>query len=89
MQDVIGEREALIDLLNSEKSMMTLYTKAWIESSSPQMRSMVQQGMNQIAQDQWGVFTNMASRGYYAVEAATAEKIQQASAQYANLRQNL
>ena len=85
----IGEREALTDLLNGEKNMITLYTKALMESSCPQMRNMVEQGITQLAQDQYGVYTNMATRGYYPIKQATAQMISEATSMFESVQQQL
>ena len=85
----IGEREALTDLLNSEKNMITLYTKALMESSCPQMRNMVEQGITQLAQDQYGVYTNMATRGYYPIKQATPQMIAEAACMFESVQQQL
>ena len=85
----IGEREALTDLLNSEKNMITLYTKALMESSCPKMRTMVEQGITQLAQDQYGVYANMASRGYYPIKQATTQMISEAASMFESVKQQL
>lgn len=85
----IGEREALTDLLNSEKNMITLYTKALIESSCPKMRTLVEQGISQLAQDQYGVYTNMATRGYYPIKPATPQMIAEAACMFESVQQQL
>ena len=76
----IGEREALTDLLNGEKNMMTLYAKALMESSCPKMRTMV---------DQYGVYANMSTRGYYTIKAATPQMISDAACQFESVKQQL
>ena len=85
----IGEREALTDLLNGEKNMMTLYAKALMESSCPKMRTMVEQGLSQLAQDQYGVYANMSTRGYYTIKAATPQMISDAACQFESVKQQL
>ena len=85
----LGEREALTDILNGEKQMMTLYTKAWIESSCPNMRRMIEQGLSQVAQDQYGVYANMSTRGYYAIQAATPQMIRAAADEFKGVQAQL
>ena len=85
----IGEREALTDLLNSEKNMITLYAKALMESSCPKMRTMVEQGITQLAQDQYGVYANMATRGYYPIKQATTQMISEAACMFESVKQQL
>ena len=85
----IGEREALTDLLNGEKNMITLYAKALMESSCPKMRTMVEQGLSQLAQDQYGVYANMSTRGYYTIKAATPQMISDAACQFESVKQQL
>lgn len=87
--NVIGEREALTDLLNGEKHMMNLYTTALIESSSPQMRGLIEQNISALAQDQYGVYANMSTRGYYSIKAATPQMISEATCEFESLKQQL
>ena len=43
----------------------------------------------QLAQDQYGVYANMSTRGYYAIKAATPQMISDAACQFESVKQQL
>jgi len=53
------------------------------------MRTMVEQGLSQLAQDQYGVYANMSTRGYYTIKAATPQMISDAACQFESVKQQL
>jgi spore coat protein F len=87
--NAIGEREALTDLLTGEKHMMNLYTTALMESSSPQMRGIIEQNLSELSKDQYGVYANMSTRGYYTIKPATPQMISEAACEFESLKQQL
>ena len=68
----LNEKDAITDLLTSEKQLMSLYTTALFEGSSQSMRKDFANHLSSVAENQYCLFSQMASRGYY--EPAPAQK---------------
>lgn len=85
----LGDREILADMLNEEKEILLLYNTAIAESNCANMRRVVQDNMLQGFQDQYGVFDNMATRGFYEVKPAELEALNQAKQSYSQLYSQL
>ncbi len=64
------EKDALQDMLNAEKQLMTLYTTALIEGSSQAFRKSILKNYSACAENQFSVFEQMLARGYYEVQPA-------------------
>lgn len=61
----LNEKDALLDMLESEKQLMTIYTTALFEGSTKSMRKNFSENLIAVADDQFCLFTQMSSRGYY------------------------
>ncbi|MGN0812448.1 MAG: spore coat protein [Candidatus Coproplasma sp.] len=61
----LNEKDAITDLLTSEKQLMSLYTTALFEGSSQSMRKEFTSHLNSVAENQYCLFSQMTSRGYY------------------------
>lgn len=85
----LSEKEMLHDLLNSEKSMVSLYATAITESTCPDLRQVLIQHMQQTCQDQYMLFDQMRSKGYYEIKDAQAGDTQQAKVKFTNMRNGL
>ncbi|MGN0807677.1 MAG: spore coat protein [Candidatus Coproplasma sp.] len=68
----LNEKDAITDLLTSEKQLMSLYATAIFEGSSQNMRKDFINHLTSVAQNQYCLFSQMTSRGYY--EPAPAQK---------------
>ncbi len=68
------EKDALQDMLDVEKRLLTLYTTALIEGSSKSFRKEIIKNYSLTAEGQFSVFEQMLARGYY--EVMPAEKMQ-------------
>ena len=68
----LNEKDAITDLLTSEKQLMSLYTTALFEGSSQSMRKEFTSHLTSVAENQYCLFSQMTSRGYY--EPAPAQK---------------
>lgn len=80
----LQDKDILTDMLNEEKKMISLYNTAITESNCPAMRRVLQDNLTHSYQDQYGIFDNMATRGYYPVPPADAQALQQAKQTYSN-----
>lgn len=88
-QTMMGDREYLTDLLNTEKQIMGLYSTALIEASCPQLRQMLTCNFEETAQDQFGVFNNMHSRGFYETKQAQPQEVQQTVDKFSQVRNQI
>ena len=85
----MSEKELLNDILNQEKSIVTLYSSAITESTCQDLRQVFTQNLQQTCQDQYTVFDQMRSKGYYQPKDADTNATQQAKTKFATLRSQL
>lgn len=83
------EKDILQDILVLEKDIVKTYGSYIIESSCEKMRSLLTDNMSESAEGQFEVFEAMNTRGYYPVEDAPAQKVQQAKTQFKGILKNL
>ena len=72
MDCTLNERDTLQDMLESEKQLMEIYTTALFEGSTKSVRKSFSTNLMGVAEDQFSLFTQMQTRGYY--EPAPAKK---------------
>ena len=75
----LNERDSLQDILESEKQLMSLYTTALFEGSTKSLRKNFSANLLSVAENQYLIFTQMSSRGYYEPKPAVKEMIDQAN----------
>ena len=68
----LNEKDALLDLLESEKQLMSFYTTALFEGSTKSIRKGFSTHLNAVAENQYLIWNQMTTRGY--VQAAPAQK---------------
>ncbi|MCD7728835.1 MAG: spore coat protein [Clostridia bacterium] len=73
------EKDALQDMLDSEKALITLYATALYEGSGKNIRRSFADNMMAVAENQYTIFQQMSSRGYYAPQPAKKDMIDQAN----------
>lgn len=76
------EKQMLGDALNSQKFVTALYNSDVLESATPELRRCLWGILEDEHSIQEEIFTQMSSRGYYAVEQAKEEKINEAKQKY-------
>ena len=64
------EKDALQDMLDVEKQLLTFYTTALTEGSSQSFRKIILKNYSSSAESQFAIFKQMLSRGYYQVTPA-------------------
>ena len=79
---MLNEKDALQDMLESEKQLMTLYTTALFEGSTKSMRKNFSANLLGVAENQYTLFTQMSSRGYYQPQPANKNLIDTANQNY-------
>ncbi len=67
------EKDALQDMLDVEKQLLTFYTTALTEGSSKSFRKEILKHYSAEAENQFSLFEQMLARGYY--EVAPADKM--------------
>lgn len=78
----LNEKDALQDILESEKQLMSLYTTALFEGSTKSMRKNFTTNLLGVAENQYCVYTQMNSRGYYQPKPANKSLIDEANATF-------
>jgi len=81
-----GDKEMLTDVLASQKFITDGYNTSANESMTPKLRCDFVNILNEEHQIQSEVFTEMHNRGWYPVEAADQNKINQARQKYSNMQ---
>ncbi len=78
----LNEKDALQDMLESEKQLMTIYTTALFEGSTKAMRKNFSTNLLGVAENQYCIYTQMNTRGYYEPKPANKNLIDEANATY-------
>lgn len=73
----LNEKDAITDMLESEKQLMSLYTSALFEGSTQSIRKDFSKHLNSVAENQYCLFSQMTTRGYYAPPPAQKQMIDQ------------
>ncbi len=89
MDCTLNEKDTLQDMLESEKQLMELYTVALFEGSTKTVRKNFSTNLLGVAENQFGIFTQMQSRGYYEPQPAKKAMIDQANCTYKKQKSQL
>ena len=73
----LNEKDALQDMLEAEKILMSYYSTAVIEGSSKPFRKEILKNYASSADTQFSIFEQMLARGYYDVQPAESKMIEQ------------
>ena len=74
----MNEKEILNDMLNQEKQIVSLYSVALTEASTPDLRQVFTQNLNTTSGDQYNVFVQMRDKGYYPIKPVNPQEVQEA-----------
>ena len=77
MNTQLNEKDAIQDMLESEKQLMSFYTTALFEGSSKSVRKSFSTQLNSVAENQYSLFSQMSRRGYYTPTPAQKQMIDQ------------
>ncbi len=83
------EKDALQDMLDSEKQLMNIYTTALFEGSTKAMRKNFSSNLLGVADTQYCLFEQMSTRGYYEPKPANKNSIDEANATYKKQKKTL
>jgi len=73
----LNEKDSLQDMLTLEKNLVKMYSTAITEGASNGFRTVVKDGWNGAVSDQLDVFLQMTEHGYYRVESAPEETLEE------------
>ena len=76
-ETTLNEKDALQDMLEAEKLLMSYYSAAILEGSSKPFRKEILKNYTSSADTQFTVFEQMLARGYYDVQPAEKPMIDQ------------
>ena len=79
MDCTLNERDTLQDMLDSEKQLMELYTTALFEGSTKSVRKSFSANLLAVAENQYSIFTQMQSRGFYEPQPAKKNMLDEAN----------
>lgn len=74
----LNERDTLQDMLECEKQLMALYTTALFEGSTKSVRKNFSENLLGVAENQFCLFTQMSTRGYYEPKPANKNMVDEA-----------
>ena len=73
----LNEKDAILDMLESEKQLMSFYTTALFEGSSKSVRKEFTTHLTSVAENQYSLYNQMSTRGYYTPTPAQKQMIDQ------------
>ena len=76
-ETTLNERDSLQDMLTLEKGLVKLYSTALTEGVSNGFRTVVKDHWNGAVSDQLDVFFQMTEHGYYRVESASEDALEE------------
>lgn len=88
-ETTLCEKDALQDLLNAEKLLLSYYASAITEGSCKSFRKEIMRHYSECAETQFSVFEQMLTRGYYEVQPAKQEMIEEKAQNFAKIGKQL
>ena len=85
----LNEKDSLTDLLTMEKNMIKLYSTAMTEGVTKPFRTTVKNNWTSLVEDQLKVFLEMTDHGYYKVDSATEETLNDSRTKYGKIKSQL
>ncbi|HHU43229.1 MAG: spore coat protein [Bacillota bacterium] len=77
MSHSLSEKDALMDLLMQEKEIMKVYGSFLPEGSTAEIRGLMSNNLKMIEMLQFELFNRMQQKGYYQVQSAKKQDVQQ------------
>lgn len=85
----LNEKDAIMDMLESEKQLMSFYTTALFEGSSKSLRKGFSSHLNTVAENQYCLYNQLSTRGYYTPTPAQKQMIDQTVETYKKEKKSL
>ncbi len=76
-QNSLTEKDVLTDILTGEKDLVKLYSTSLTEASGKDVRKTLKANMSETAEDQYSIFCQMKTSGYYQPQPADKTMIDQ------------
>ncbi len=73
----LNEKDAILDMLESEKQLTSFYAIALCEGNAKSVRKEFAANLNSVAENQYCLYNQMSSRGYYTPAPAQKQMIDQ------------
>ena len=88
-QTTLNEKDSLQDMLTLEKSLVKMYSTAITEGVSNGFRTLIKENWNGAVSDQIEVFFQMTDHGYYKVESAPEESLEEQREKFCEIKNQL
>ncbi len=85
----LNEKDAIQDMLESEKQLISFYATALFEGNSKSVRKEFATHLQSVADNQYSLFSQMSSRGYYTPAPAEKQQIDTISETYKKQQKQL
>lgn len=85
----LNEKDAIMDMLESEKQLMSFYTIALFEGSSKNIRKNFSSHLSTVAENQYNLYSQLSNRGYYTPTPAQKQMIDQTVETYKKQKKSL
>lgn len=85
----LDDKNMLTDILNTEKQLVSVYASFLCECASMDGRQIFSGNLNQTAQDQFQTFQLLQQKGWYQLEQAEQQKIDQARQSMSQMQSEL
>ena len=85
----LSEKDALQDMLDVEKLLMSYYSAALLEGSSPAFRKEILKHYTADEKTQFTIFEQMLTRGYYEVQPAAKLMIDQQTEKFSKSKKQI
>lgn len=89
MDNTLNEKDTLQDMLESEKQLMEIYTTALFEGSTKSVRKNISTNLLGVAENQYSLFMQMQSKGYYEPKPAQKSMIDEANSTFKKEKKQL
>jgi spore coat protein CotF len=86
---MLNEKDTLLDLLNAEKGLMTIYSTALFEGSTKSVRKSFSENLLSVADDQYSIFCQLSTRGYITPKPAPKTSIDEANDMFKKEKKSL
>lgn len=88
-QSNLSEKEILNDALSSEKQLLHVYSTYLAEASCPNLRNELTKVFNETQQMQFELYKAMEQKGWYTIQNAELQQVQQAVTKFSQEKNNL
>ena len=88
-ETTLNEKDALQDMLDAEKLLLSYYSVALTEGSCKSFRKEILKNYTSSAETQFNVFEQMLSRGYYQVQPAEKMLIDQKAETFSKVQKQI